>query len=142
MLYSCCLPVLFYQVLNNIGFCEYGTKRSGISERTSYQINLQHREENSCLMFGENSAPYCKCAALCGRLPNILLRRLGTLRMTPPIFSFYFMRCRGSFCHHCFVQGSILMTISFYKDESCHSIFKAGSRSQRKREGTSLRFLV
>ena len=25
------------------GFCEYGTKWSGISERTSYQINLQHR---------------------------------------------------------------------------------------------------
>ena len=43
MLYSCCLPVLFYQLLNNIGFCDYGTKRSGISERTSYQINLQHR---------------------------------------------------------------------------------------------------
>ena len=43
MLYSCCLPVLFYQMLNNIGFCEYGTKWSGISERTSYQINLQHR---------------------------------------------------------------------------------------------------
>ena len=45
MLYSCCLPVLFYQLLNNIGFCEYGTKWSGISERTSYQINLQHRVE-------------------------------------------------------------------------------------------------
>ena len=43
MLYSCCLPVLFYQLLNNIGLCEYGTKLSGISERTSYQINLQHR---------------------------------------------------------------------------------------------------
>ena len=43
MLYSCCLPVLFYQLLNNNGFCEYGTKWSGISERTSYQINLQHR---------------------------------------------------------------------------------------------------
>ena len=25
MLYSCCLPVLFYQLLNNIGFCEYRT---------------------------------------------------------------------------------------------------------------------
>ena len=33
--------MLFYQLLNNIGFCEYGTKWSGISE--SYQINLQHR---------------------------------------------------------------------------------------------------
>ena len=48
MLYSCCLPVLFYQLLNNIGFCEYGTKWSGISERTSYQINLQHRVHVLC----------------------------------------------------------------------------------------------
>ena len=27
----------------NIGFCMCGTKWSGIPERTSYQINLQHR---------------------------------------------------------------------------------------------------